>query len=70
MLYNSLFSFRVNLSKENTKHYLFEELEEGVKAEGKAKEFTEDDLKMEEPSKEDGFDFKVKSTPRKASIKD
>lgn len=74
MLYNSLFSFRVKLSKENTKHYLFDNLDgekegfgSGIKA---AKEFTEDDLKPEESAKKEGWDFHVRSSPRKASMKD
>ena len=78
LLYNSLFSFRVNLSKENTKHYLFDNIDDEVIQSTKpsnsvsapAKEFTEDDLNVEDSMANDGWEYKVKSTPRKASVKD
>ena len=63
LLYNSLFSFRVSLSKENTRHHLFDSLEAeaggdggqvgsgskpGVPTGAPVKEFTEEDLNVEE----------------------
>ena len=66
LLYNSLFSFRVSLSKENTRHHLFDSLEgeaggeggqvgssskrgeSGLPISGPVKEFTEEDLNVEE----------------------
>lgn len=65
LLYNSLFSFRVSLSKENTRHHLFDSLEgeggdgqvgsadkqgenNGFPISAPVKEFTEEDLNIEE----------------------
>lgn len=61
LIYNSLYGFRVKLSGEQ--HYLYD-LDKAV---GKAKEFTEDDLKYEEQDEKD-FEFKVQSKPRKVSM--
>ena len=44
LLYNSLYSFRVGLSKENTKHHLFDNIDGEKEAAAKVKEFTDDDL--------------------------
>ena len=70
LLYNSLYSFRVQLSKENTKHHLFDNLDgEQEKDPIKEKDFTEEDLEAYESNKNE-WEFQVKSTPRKASVKD
>lgn len=69
LLYNSLYSFRVKLSKENTKHHLFDNLDTEKEEESKPeKDFTEADLEFEEKKNE--WEYKVKSSPRKASMKD
>ena len=79
LLYNSLYSFRVKLSKENTRHHLFDNLDEDTAGDAKGndgfakkptKEFTEDDLVAADESVANGWEFKVKSSPRKASMKD
>ena len=75
MLYNSLYSFRVKLSKENTKHHLFDNLDgEDDKKEGEGavgpKDFTEDDLVGDENAGKNEWEYKVRSSPRKASTKD
>ena len=84
LLYNSLYSFRVKLSKENTRHHLFDNLdgEDADKSASKdkdgytkkpTKEFTEDDLVAADDNENNtstGWEYKVKSSPRKASMKD
>ena len=79
LLYNSLYSFRVKLSKENTRHHLFDNLDEDTAGDAKGndgfarkptKEFTEDDLVAADESVASGWEYKVKSSPRKASMKD
>ena len=77
MLYNSLYSFRVKLSKENVRHHLYDNLDGEDKpekdgyAKAPTKEFTEDDLSPIDEStmnnNDDGWEYKVKSTPRKLS---
>ena len=69
LLYNSLYSFRVGLSKENTKHHLFDNIDAEKEAE-KVKEFTVEDLLPDDGKKKNEWEYQVKSTPRKASVKD
>ena len=69
LLYNSLFSFRVSLSKENAKHHLFDNLESEKEA-VQPKEFTDDDLRPDPGAGKAAWEYQVKSTPRKASVKD
>jgi len=62
------------LSKENTKHHLFDNLDgegEGVIGGGGKveKDFTEDDLVADDNNKNE-WEYKVRSSPRKASTKD
>lgn len=82
LLYNSLYTFRANLSKDKGRHHLFDALDddedkikgssakrrEGLKP---AKEFSEEDLIDEDENANNGdWEYKVKSTPRKASMHD
>lgn len=69
LLYNSLYTFRVSLSKENTKHHLFDNID-GEEDEVKAKEFTDEDLRGDDGNDKNAWEYQVKSTPRKASTKD